>query len=295
MQDATCPASTSGVGHSGPAGAEEEPPAGGPAAWPGARPAAAGAPARVPPDAFDGNGAKERPRRGRAVVCWAAWKNERPPLASMGLFGATGVGVGAIVGGGILALAGVAFAATGPAALARLRAERRDRRPHGAQLRRDRRRVPPVGRHLHLREALPERARGVRRRLGGVVRVDRRRRALRPRLRHVRRARPPGGGARRPGPHAGLGARRLDAHALRRGRDAGLLGRPAAPERRGRAVDQRGQDPRVPRGDRRRRVGVGPYARRGRHGQPAAVLQPAGPPVCSRRWASPSSRCRAST
>lgn len=33
----------------------------------------------------------------------------------MGLLGATGVGVGAIVGGGILALAGVAFAATGPA------------------------------------------------------------------------------------------------------------------------------------------------------------------------------------
>jgi len=36
---------------------------------------------------------------------------------SMGLFGATGVGVGAIVGGGILALAGVAFAATGPSAI----------------------------------------------------------------------------------------------------------------------------------------------------------------------------------
>ena len=35
----------------------------------------------------------------------------------MGLFGATGVGVGAIVGGGILALAGVAFATTGPAAM----------------------------------------------------------------------------------------------------------------------------------------------------------------------------------
>ncbi len=33
---------------------------------------------------------------------------------SMGLLGATGVGVGAIVGGGILALAGVAFATTGP-------------------------------------------------------------------------------------------------------------------------------------------------------------------------------------
>ena len=36
----------------------------------------------------------------------------------IGLLGATGVGVGAIVGGGILALAGVAFATTGPAAMA---------------------------------------------------------------------------------------------------------------------------------------------------------------------------------
>ena len=35
----------------------------------------------------------------------------------IGLFAATGVGVGAIVGGGILALSGVAFATTGPAAL----------------------------------------------------------------------------------------------------------------------------------------------------------------------------------
>ena len=35
----------------------------------------------------------------------------------MGLFGATGVGVGAIVGGGILVLAGVAFATTGPGAM----------------------------------------------------------------------------------------------------------------------------------------------------------------------------------
>jgi len=35
----------------------------------------------------------------------------------MGLWGATGIGVGAIVGGGILALAGVAFAATGPSAV----------------------------------------------------------------------------------------------------------------------------------------------------------------------------------
>ena len=36
---------------------------------------------------------------------------------SIGLLGATGVGVGAIVGGGILALAGAAFATTGPAAM----------------------------------------------------------------------------------------------------------------------------------------------------------------------------------
>ncbi len=35
----------------------------------------------------------------------------------LGFIGATGVGVGAIVGGGILALAGVAFAATGPSAI----------------------------------------------------------------------------------------------------------------------------------------------------------------------------------
>lgn len=36
----------------------------------------------------------------------------------LGLFGATSIGVGAIVGGGILALAGVAFAASGPGAMA---------------------------------------------------------------------------------------------------------------------------------------------------------------------------------
>jgi APA family basic amino acid/polyamine antiporter len=39
------------------------------------------------------------------------------PKRSMGLFGATGVGVGAIVGGGILAMAGVAFGTTGPSAM----------------------------------------------------------------------------------------------------------------------------------------------------------------------------------
>jgi len=44
--------------------------------------------------------------------------NERRATGrSIGLFGATGIGVGAIVGGGILALAGVAFAATGPSAI----------------------------------------------------------------------------------------------------------------------------------------------------------------------------------
>ena len=41
----------------------------------------------------------------------------RTPDRNLGLVAATGVGVGAIVGGGILALAGVAFATTGPAAM----------------------------------------------------------------------------------------------------------------------------------------------------------------------------------
>lgn len=36
---------------------------------------------------------------------------------SIGLLGATGIGIGAIVGGGVLALAGVAFSATGPGAI----------------------------------------------------------------------------------------------------------------------------------------------------------------------------------
>ena len=36
---------------------------------------------------------------------------------SIGLAGATSIGVGAIVGGGILALAGVAFSVTGPSAV----------------------------------------------------------------------------------------------------------------------------------------------------------------------------------
>ncbi len=42
---------------------------------------------------------------------------EGPVPRTLGLAGATGVGVGAIVGGGILALAGVAFETTGPSAL----------------------------------------------------------------------------------------------------------------------------------------------------------------------------------
>lgn len=46
------------------------------------------------------------------------FENNISTKRTIGLFGATGVGVGAIVGGGILALAGVAFSATGPGALA---------------------------------------------------------------------------------------------------------------------------------------------------------------------------------
>ena len=36
---------------------------------------------------------------------------------TIGFFGALGIGVGAMVGGGILALAGVAFAVSGPSAI----------------------------------------------------------------------------------------------------------------------------------------------------------------------------------
>ncbi|MCG8605698.1 amino acid permease [bacterium] len=43
--------------------------------------------------------------------------NQTSDNRTIGLVGATGVGVGAIVGGGILALAGVAFATTGPGAI----------------------------------------------------------------------------------------------------------------------------------------------------------------------------------
>ena len=42
---------------------------------------------------------------------------DTPGSRHIGLFGATAIGVGAIVGGGILALAGVAFRTAGPAAL----------------------------------------------------------------------------------------------------------------------------------------------------------------------------------
>lgn len=47
----------------------------------------------------------------------ASLTNEATPERTIGLFGATGVGVGAIVGGGILVLAGVAFQVTGPSAI----------------------------------------------------------------------------------------------------------------------------------------------------------------------------------
>ncbi len=44
-------------------------------------------------------------------------ERKAPMERTIGMVGATGVGVGAIVGGGVLALAGVAFAATGPSAM----------------------------------------------------------------------------------------------------------------------------------------------------------------------------------
>lgn len=44
-------------------------------------------------------------------------RSERSATRTLGLWGATGIGIGAIVGGGILVLAGVAFKYTGPGAL----------------------------------------------------------------------------------------------------------------------------------------------------------------------------------
>ena len=59
------------------------------------------------------------PPRGdrRSGVVGESGAGQPEPARHLGLLGATGVGVGAIVGGGILALAGVAFAATGPSAI----------------------------------------------------------------------------------------------------------------------------------------------------------------------------------
>ena len=54
------------------------------------------------------------PAPGQAASTPGSAEDDR---RTIGLFGATSIGVGAIVGGGILALAGVAFAAAGPAAI----------------------------------------------------------------------------------------------------------------------------------------------------------------------------------
>jgi APA family basic amino acid/polyamine antiporter len=48
---------------------------------------------------------------------WLMVKDDETDRRTLGLLDATGVGVGAIVGGGVLALAGVAFATTGPGAI----------------------------------------------------------------------------------------------------------------------------------------------------------------------------------
>lgn len=58
----------------------------------------------------------ERPKTGAPAGGGSATAPS-DALRTIGLFGATSIGVGAIVGGGILALAGVAFATAGPAAI----------------------------------------------------------------------------------------------------------------------------------------------------------------------------------
>ena len=60
-------------------------------------------------------------RKEGLLICFS--KQQEADMAdgklerSIGLLGATGVGVGAIVGGGVLALAGVAFETAGPGAI----------------------------------------------------------------------------------------------------------------------------------------------------------------------------------
>ncbi len=73
------------------------------------------------------------PLRGYA----SARVQRTPENRTIGLLGATGVGVGAIVGGGILVLGGVAFALDWAERDHRVRGERPDRGAHGAELRGD--------------------------------------------------------------------------------------------------------------------------------------------------------------
>ena len=61
-------------------------------------------------------GAPPSPRPLRHPIL-SGMTSQAPPRRHLGLLGATGIGVGAIVGGGILALAGVAFSTTGPSAI----------------------------------------------------------------------------------------------------------------------------------------------------------------------------------
>ncbi len=69
-------------------------------------------------DAATGTRALWRPLEAeRAVQQWSMPSASTPDRRTLGLLDATGVGVGAIVGGGVLALAGVGFATTGPGAI----------------------------------------------------------------------------------------------------------------------------------------------------------------------------------
>jgi hypothetical protein len=82
----------------------------------------------------------------------------------MGLLGATGVGVGAIVGGGILALAGVAFGTTGPSTLLAFLL-------NGLELCRDVGGISGIGRHLYFFKKNSVCAGGLYGGLGSLVRL----------------------------------------------------------------------------------------------------------------------------
>lgn len=104
----------------------------------------------------------------------------------MGLVGATAVGIGAIVGGGILVLAGVAFKTSGPAAIVAFALNGVIAVITAMSFAEMSTAFPESGGAYTFAKEGAQRPRGLRRGLGVVVRVHRRRRLVCLRLRLLR-------------------------------------------------------------------------------------------------------------